>query len=594
MKRQKGKNKTNSIRTSRESGTPSLSLCMIVKNEAVRLKECLEPLQSLVEEIVVVDTGSTDDTREIARVMGAKVFEFPWIGDFSAARNESIRRATGQYILWLDADDRMDPEEIAKLREMKAGLLLNRPKAYYLLIKSSSPVDGGESSFYQLRLFPNRPGVRFAGRIHEQVNFSLQRLGIPFENLAIQIRHTGYEDLSALKGKCERNWSILEAELKQDPQNPILIFNAARTLAGMNRYREGIDYLHKITENPFFQKKEKNFYLQAAILLGKHYLQIKDFPEAQTLFERLVKDFPDNPIVHHGLGESYYLAGAYAQASSSLLYSMTLPLEVTIFPINTDQFIYDQFYTLGRCYQKMGMLEQAKSVWKSYSKRNPNHYQTLELLGLLSLENNQFAEGTEYFLEAIRQGAVSDKVFANLGLCYRKLEQWAEAEENLQKALQVNPERLEALINLGLLFYQQKEFQKALDYFNQALAMDPLLLDVLLFRSDIFTKWGEVEGLVKDCNELLKILGLNRDLSIQSLQELGGLFFQIAGALDQGEKPTLAIQALHVGFSLSPSRETMEKIVAKAKEIGTLPATLQRLEDDLSPLKDMNISSYPS
>jgi tetratricopeptide (TPR) repeat protein len=588
MKKRKIRNKKRIFENSLKSTGVILSLCMIVKNEADQMGDCLALIRSVVDEIIVVDTGSTDGTREMAREMGAQVFDYNWSNDFSAARNESIRRATGHYILWLDADDRMDPKEINKLREMKAGLPLDRLKAYYLLVESASPLDG-ESSFYQLRLFPNKPGVCFEGRVHEQVNFSLQRLGIPLENAAIRIRHTGYEDLSAIKGKYERNWSIQQAELAENPDSVIFHFYAARTLAGMNRHQEAINHIQKITENRFVQKKEKTFYLHAAIFLGKSYLQIKDFPKAQALFERLVNEYPDNPIVHYGLGESYYSAGEYAQACFPLRHSMTLPLEVTIFPVNTDRFVYDQFYTLGRCYQQMGMLEQAQSVWKAYTDRNPGHCQTWELLGLLALENNQVSEAVDYFQEALRKGAVSDKIFANLGLCFRKLEQWPEAEQALREALIVNPERLEALINLGLLFYQQKDYRQALDFFNRALALDPRLVDVRLFMSDILAQSGEVESLVKVCDQLLELLYLDRNLTIQSLRDLGELFFRISGALDQEGKPTLAIQALHVGFYLFPNRETMSRIVDKAKEIGTVQATLQRLEADLSTLKGSSL-----
>ena len=585
MAKKEKKNRNHmQISRKKDSAIISLSLCMIVKNEEACLSPCLESIKDAVDEIIIVDTGSTDNTKEIARQMGAKVFEFPWTDDFSAARNESIRRATGHYILWLDADDRMDPEEIIKLREMKAGLPLHRPKAYYLLIDSASPLDG-ECSFYHLRLFPNKPGVHFEGRVHEQVNFSLQRLGIPLENVAIRIRHTGYEDLSAIKGKYERNWSIQQAELAENPDNVILHFYAARTLAGMNRHREAIDHIQKITENRLIQKKEKTFYLHAAIFLGKYYLQVKDFPKAQALFERLVNEYPDNPIVHYGLGESYYSAGEYAQACSPLRQSMTLPLEVTLFPVNTDKFVYDQFDTLARCYQQMGMPEQAQGVWKAYTDRNPGHWQTWELLGLLALENNRFPEAVDYFQESIRMGAVSDKIFANLGLCFRKLEKWPEAEENLQRTLNINPERIEALINLGLLFYQQKDYRRALDYFNRALDLDTSLVDVRLFISDILAQSGEVEPLVKVCDKLLELLNIDRNLIIQSLRDLGDLFSRISEALDQQGKPTLAIQALHVGFYLFPNQEIMERIVAKAKEIGTVQATLQRLEADLSALK---------
>jgi len=563
---------------------------MIVKNEEAFLSPCLESVKDAVDEIIIVDTGSTDNTREIARKMGAKVFEFPWTNDFSAARNESIRRATGHYILWLDADDRIDPEEIEKLRQIKSRLSPYRPRAYYFIIQSHA-LQEGVASFYQMRLFPKKPGVLFEGRVHEQVAFSLQRLGIPFEYLPMRIRHTGYNDLTAIKSKFERNWAILEADIEKNPNDLINRYYGARTLGGLGRYQEAIEYIQKITENPTIQRKEKPFYLQSAILLGQFYLKLNLFSQAKLLFHKLVIEYPDDPTVQYELGESHYLAGDYESACFPLRRSLELPLEFSIFPVNQEQFAYGQFHALCQCYKHLGMREQAGMVWEAYLARDPDNSKPLELLGLLSLEENRFSEAVDYFQRAARKGAASDIMFSNLGLCLRKLERWSEAEEALRQALNLNPDRLEALINLGLVFYQQKKHHQALEYFNQALALDHQLVDVRLFISDIFLQAGEVEGLVKVCDELLELLYLDRDLTIQSLQDLGELFFQIAEALDQGGKPTLAIQALHVGFSLFPSQETMELIVAKAYDIGTLQVTLQRLETDLSALKNSSLSS---
>src|SRR5262249_10900004 len=95
---------------------------MIVTNDAKNLPESLACVRHLVDEMVVVDTGSTDRTKEIAREMGAKLFEFPWIDHFAAARNESLRYASGEWIFWLDADDRLNDENRAKLRNLLADL----------------------------------------------------------------------------------------------------------------------------------------------------------------------------------------------------------------------------------------------------------------------------------------------------------------------------------------------------------------------------------------------------------------------------------------------------------------------------------------
>src|SRR6476646_6610535 len=101
---------------------PHVSLCVIAKNEEANLPACLASAADLVDEIIVVDTGSTDRTREVAASWGAKVFEFPWVDNFAAARNECLRHATGDWIFWLDADDTIDEQNRELLRQLFAHL----------------------------------------------------------------------------------------------------------------------------------------------------------------------------------------------------------------------------------------------------------------------------------------------------------------------------------------------------------------------------------------------------------------------------------------------------------------------------------------
>jgi len=114
-------------------GGVTVSLCMIVKNEAERLGDCLRDVRAAVDEMIVVDTGSEDATQTVATGLGAKVFDFPWCNDFSAARNASLQHATGDYVLWLDADDRLDADEADKLRRLKARLPASRNMPIILL-----------------------------------------------------------------------------------------------------------------------------------------------------------------------------------------------------------------------------------------------------------------------------------------------------------------------------------------------------------------------------------------------------------------------------------------------------------------------------
>jgi glycosyltransferase involved in cell wall biosynthesis len=107
---------------SRITTRPRRSLCMIVRDEEQDLAECLESVADLIDEIVVVDTGSTDRTCDVARHFGARVFNFPWVDSFAAARNESLRHATGDWTFWLDADDRLSGVNRTKLQRLFAGL----------------------------------------------------------------------------------------------------------------------------------------------------------------------------------------------------------------------------------------------------------------------------------------------------------------------------------------------------------------------------------------------------------------------------------------------------------------------------------------
>ena len=100
----------------------SISLCMIVKDEELVLKRCLDSVKNLMDEIIVVDTGSSDKTKEIAYLYTDKVYDFQWINDFSAARNFSFSKATKDYIMWLDADDVLLEKDKQKLQNLKENL----------------------------------------------------------------------------------------------------------------------------------------------------------------------------------------------------------------------------------------------------------------------------------------------------------------------------------------------------------------------------------------------------------------------------------------------------------------------------------------
>ena len=199
-----------------------LSQCMIVKNEERNIEKALGWAKDVAYEQIVVDTGSSDRTVEMAETLGAKVQHFKWINDFGAAKNFAMDKASGDWIAILDADEYIPPEDVGVLMSLLEDVQ-NSPDLYEKYDAISCPrwnLDGeGKvgSIIRTSRFFKNRPDLRYKGRIHEQVTMDgSKRLDV--DN--IRIMHTGYLDTEVEgTGKAGRNIGMLRMELADDPNN---------------------------------------------------------------------------------------------------------------------------------------------------------------------------------------------------------------------------------------------------------------------------------------------------------------------------------------------------------------------------------------
>jgi tetratricopeptide (TPR) repeat protein len=208
----------------------SLSVAMIVRNEADCLPSALKSVAGVASEIIVVDTGSADDTVSIAQAHGARLIQSPWQEDFSQARNVSLEAATGDWILCLDADETLAPGQESRLRRLLSG----RADAFYVQIRS--PLAGTQSgqTFVHAfqRLFRNRKEYRFQGRVHEQVFPSLSAHGARIEFSNLVIHHSGYHAGGKIqRAKLERNLRLLLRDLEDRPADPLLHFFLGETYA---------------------------------------------------------------------------------------------------------------------------------------------------------------------------------------------------------------------------------------------------------------------------------------------------------------------------------------------------------------------------
>jgi hypothetical protein len=220
---------------------PSLTLCMIARNEAPVLPRCLASVQGLAHHVVIADTGSTDDTPAIAAQHGAEVLHIPWTNDFAAARNASLSPARTPWILVLDADEWLTPANATRIADLAAA---PPEHAYYLDQKNTEP-SGHTTRNALVRLFPNRPEVRFRHPVHEDVVSSLTAASIPIKHTSIEIEHAGYTDPATLAAKVARNKAILEtslAEATNPASEPHLRFHLGCVLSGEGHLEEALTH----------------------------------------------------------------------------------------------------------------------------------------------------------------------------------------------------------------------------------------------------------------------------------------------------------------------------------------------------------------
>lgn len=274
----------------------AVSLCMIVKDEEQNLPACLYSVKPLVDEIIVVDTGSTDQTIAIARIFGAQVIETGWAGDYAATRNMALSRAQGNWIVVLDADEVISRYDYPVFREMLAAgsqhqvaySITTRNYTNRLDVENWQANTGeylkeeagrGWMPSDKVRLFPNLPGVRFENPIHEMVEPTLERLGIPVKECELIVHHYGYLDEQRQQRKKNYYYELGKRKYLESGGAPHALVELAIQAGGVGRYDEAVELWLKALE------MDPDSYL-AWFNLGHAYLQKGMFSQGSEASQR--------------------------------------------------------------------------------------------------------------------------------------------------------------------------------------------------------------------------------------------------------------------------------------------------------------------
>nr|WP_330359471.1 tetratricopeptide repeat protein [Moorena bouillonii] len=385
---------------------PMLSLCMIVKDEEELLPQCLSSVKDVVDEMVVLDTGSTDRTIEVAKNYGAKVEQFEWCNDFAAARNQALKYVEGEWVLVLDADEVLKPEVVPEIKQAIQN-------SSYLVINLVRQEVGATQSPYSLvsRLFRYHPDIRFSRPYHAMVDDTVAQVlqrepqwqVVSLSQVAIL--HYGYSyDAIASRNKLTRALTAMEGYLASHPFDAYVCSKLGALYIQNNQVDQGVELLkrgltgtelepavlfelHYHLGNAYTRQGELNsgaIHYQQAIQqpilpqlklgaynnLGSLLLQARELNHAKTAYEMAVKIDPSFALGHNNLGMTWKALGQMENAIASYQQAIQLNPE------------YGEAYqNLGVVWLKLGKVDQSLSAFKKaialHETHNPAEAQRL-------------------------------------------------------------------------------------------------------------------------------------------------------------------------------------------------------------------------
>lgn len=340
-----------------------ISVCMIVRNEERNIARCLSSVKEYADEIIVVDTGSCDKTVPLCEEFGAKVFKMEWENDFSEARNYSLSKASGKWILILDADEEVKIADFNSfknyLQQTADDLLKVKMRHYYGDCAEEENLCHTSSA---LRLFKNENNVRFEGKIHEAVCTDKSNLRISnIINPDIHIVHYGYMR-SYMERKKNRNLSILLSEKETNRDNPWIYYHLSAEYYQLKDYRTSYEYINRAV----IEFLAQNIMPPSLVYKLKYDILIstEKFETVCNSIEKAIELYSDYVDLYFYKGKAQFECKKYEEAIETFSYCLSIGDKslkyLTL--LGTGSFL--ALYYLGLCYKEKKMYPQAAKAYK--------------------------------------------------------------------------------------------------------------------------------------------------------------------------------------------------------------------------------------
>jgi tetratricopeptide (TPR) repeat protein len=365
---------------------------MIVRDEEHNLEACLAPVANLFDEIIIVDTGSTDATKTIARKYTPHVFDFQWCDDFARARNETLRHASGDWIFWLDADDRIDKEQVARLAKLLGEELGDQPRAY--LMDTVMPAgDPGCDDYITShpRLFRRHADLRWQGRVHEQLFPDPISLGYQWVYTDIQIIHVGYLDRALSERKARRKLRLLRMDFAVDPENHSTLLHLSLALVALGKCQEARKLLLRLQATGDASQPYMRRVYRALAEIALHQGQPHEAVKTAALG---LSQFANDEQLLFAQASAYYSLEEYEQCANLLEALLHLPPSGPRFVISaaTDMHKRGAPRMLCAVRRMQGRFAEAEAAFDRVLAHFPDDLIALYNLGLVYLDQQDGAK----------------------------------------------------------------------------------------------------------------------------------------------------------------------------------------------------------
>jgi len=549
----------------------SISACLMVKDEEELLPGCLDSVRDWVDEIIVVDTGSGDRTIEIAKSYGAKIFHQPWEGNFSKHRNYSIEQASCDWILIIDADERICQEDVPPLVQF-----LNQGQAPIVAINVYNVYrDKNQSTTFlpSERLFRRELNLRYDGIVHNQLKLPPD---VPILRAGVKLEHLGY-DLSPekMEKKMARSRALLEKQLEENPDNTFALFNLAQL------YRSGYDGFKEVNAPLVFKWagraveitdpediKERHIHLMCLDQLAWTCFYMKDYDRALEFCQRALRVKPNylDPLLL--LGHIYSHLKEHRKADKA--YHNYLKTQAAFDPSRETESIIlihpdsraNAYYSLGLMAEMQEKYDEAKEYYRETLKANPEFLEANTLLGKLYLKDNNFAEAEKFFLKQLATDNRSKD--AALGAAYIHFQQkdFSQARRYYREALEMDPEDPVTLSRFGEFCLEAGSEEEALELFQRAMQRGSSAENIKKRMAGTYLKTGRYEEAINLYKKVLK----DNNETAEILNDLGNCYYK-QEKFEEAEKYYVRTLEVDGGYAIAYRNRGLTRArLSKAKE----------------------------